>query len=203
MRHLMIDRDGAGLPEWFEAFPELRISQDSTGMPAGGEPTIIWCRLRAGDDIERTLRGTVGGGHPVILLCDEPDDNTILKALALGAAGCCNSRSTSEVLRQVALVVTNGGLWVGQSLLQRMVGSTARLLAPRRPAEGSREWIKALSDRENQVAQLVASGESNKEVARQLNISERTVKAHLTVIFSKLGLRDRLQLAVTVNGVSL
>lgn len=202
MRHLMIDRDCAGLPDWFEAFPELQISQDSTGVSANGEPTIIWCRLRTGDDAERTLRRAVSGKHPVVLLCDEPDDDLILKALAMGAAGCCNSRSTAEVLRQVALVVTNGGLWVGQSLLQRMVGSTARLLAQRRPKEGAQEWKKALSDRENQVAQLVASGESNKEVAKQLNISERTVKAHLTVIFSKLGLRDRLQLAVTVNGVN-
>jgi DNA-binding NarL/FixJ family response regulator len=60
-----------------------------------------------------------------------------------------------------------------------------------------------LSDRERQVAQLVASGSSNREVAEQLSISERTAKAHLTSIFEKLGLRDRLQLSLKINGLTI
>lgn len=58
-----------------------------------------------------------------------------------------------------------------------------------------------LSGREITVAQLVGQGASNKEVARQLDIAERTVKAHLTAIFEKLQVRDRLQLSLRINGV--
>ena len=68
-----------------------------------------------------------------------------------------------------------------------------------RPKEAKNErWSDKLSDREKQVARLVASGSSNKEVAATLNIAERTVKAHMTAIFEKLELRDRLQLSLNL-----
>ena len=53
------------------------------------------------------------------------------------------------------------------------------------------------------MARLVAGGASNREVAEQLSITERTVKAHLSAIFEKLGLRDRLQLSLRINGVQV
>jgi DNA-binding NarL/FixJ family response regulator len=55
--------------------------------------------------------------------------------------------------------------------------------------------------RERQVAESVARGSTNKEIARVMGITERTVKAHLTASFEKLGVRDRMQLALLVNGV--
>ncbi|WP_265947899.1 response regulator transcription factor [Dechloromonas sp. A34] len=97
-------------------------------------------------------------------------------------------------------MVDNGGLWIGQALLSKLVGSTSRILGqqPRPPRD---DWAKLLSERECQVARLVAGGASNKEIANQLEISERTVKAHLTSIFEKLSLRDRLQLSLKINGL--
>lgn len=64
-------------------------------------------------------------------------------------------------------------------------------------------WSALLSERELQAAKLVAGGASNKEIADQLAITERTVKAHLSAIFEKLGVRDRLQLSLRINGVKL
>lgn len=126
-----------------------------------------------------------------------------MQALTAGAAGCCNTHAAPEVLNQVAMVVSNGGLWVGQSLLQRLVGSTGRILG-QRPAEAKNDgWGALLSEREVQVAKQVACGASNKEIASLLSISERTVKAHLTSIFEKLGLRDRLQLSLKINGMTI
>ncbi|MBK7686047.1 MAG: helix-turn-helix transcriptional regulator [Rhodocyclaceae bacterium] len=57
-----------------------------------------------------------------------------------------------------------------------------------------------LTAREQQVACAVAGGASNKEVARTLNITERTIKAHVSAIFQKLGARDRLHLSLIMNG---
>ena len=62
-------------------------------------------------------------------------------------------------------------------------------------------WRPRLSLREQEVAQLLARGNSNKEIARQLEITERTVKAHVSAMLEKLGARDRLQLSLIVNGV--
>jgi len=139
----------------------------------------------------------------VVLLSDEPDEAQILQALALGAAGCCNSRAAPAVLRQVALVVSNGGLWVGQALLGKLVGATSHRLGRLPPEAKNDDWAELLSEREGQVARLVANGASNKEIAEQLAITERTVKAHLTAIFEKLGVRDRLQLSLRINGLRI
>jgi len=60
--------------------------------------------------------------------------------------------------------------------------------------------LAELTPRENAVAKAVAAGQSNKEVARQLDITERTVKAHLSAVFTKLGVRDRLHLVLAISG---
>ena len=206
MHHWIIDQDNAApLSSWLEAMPQATISRrDQMLAIIAGEAGIIWYRLRAGEALASTLTALPPfAGQFVVVLADEPDDSVIAEALASGAAGCCNTHAAPEVLRQVALVVENGGLWIGQSLLKSLVGTTARLLGQRIQEKKSEDWATRLSERETQVARLVASGASNREIAGQLFITERTVKAHLTAIFEKLALRDRLQLSLRINGVSI
>ncbi len=61
-------------------------------------------------------------------------------------------------------------------------------------------WEEDLTERERETAHHIARGASNKEIARELGITERTVKAHVGAILEKLNLRDRLQIALRVNG---
>lgn len=204
MQHWMIDSDPLGLPGWHDAFPALKVVRKMLKIDSPAEPGVLWCRLRATDGLADVLASIdFSAGWPVVILSDEPDETLVMQALALGAAGCCNSRAAPEVLRQVALVVSNGGLWVGQSLLQRLVGSTAKSLAQQAGVAKNERWGDSLSKRERQVAEVVASGLSNREVADQLHISERTVEAHMSAIFDKLGLRDRLQLSLRINGLEI
>ncbi|UCV20304.1 helix-turn-helix transcriptional regulator [Ferribacterium limneticum] len=204
MIHCFVDRDAQALPSWLEAFPEARVvRRDAVPVPAEGELRVIWCRCRPQESLASILGAlTIAPSQIVVVLADEPGDAIIAEACALGASGCCNTYAAPEVLRQVALVVENGGLWIGQSLLQRLVGSTARALEVR-PEARVDTWSALLSERESQVAKLVAGGASNKEIADQLSITERTVKAHLSAVFEKLALRDRLQLSLRINGVNL
>lgn len=205
MQHWIIDREAAPLPNWREALPATHLlRRDQLAGARFSGAGVIWSRLRTGEPVEFALAGIDrSGGQPVVLLSDEPDEAQVLQALALGAAGCCNSRSAPAVLRQVAVVVSNGGLWVGQSLLRQLVGATSRRLGQLPGNAENDDWVELLSEREVQVARLVANGASNKEIADRLAITERTVKAHLTAIFEKLGLRDRLQLSLRVNGVKI
>ena len=205
MQHWIIDQDAAALLSWLEALPQARVlRRDQVQDIPAGEPGIVWCRLRPGETAASAWPSMrLGVGQFVVVLADEPDESVITEALELGASGCCNTHAAPEVLRQVALVVENGGLWIGQSLLQRLVGSTSRLLGQRAPGQKNDDWSSQLSDREAQVARLVAGGASNKEIAGQLTITERTVKAHLTAVFEKLALRDRLQLSLRINGLSI
>jgi DNA-binding NarL/FixJ family response regulator len=203
MQQWFIDGKGGMLPAWREAFPEAKcLSRED--VPALGSSGVLWCRVRAGESLADVLANVPPQAQRfLVLLCDEPEDALVMDALAAGAAGCCNTHAAPAVLQQVALVVGNGGLWVGQSLLQKLVGTTARILGQRPPAEAADSWAKLLSEREAQVARLVAGGASNKEIASQLEITERTVKAHLSAIFEKLGVRDRLQLSLRINGLNI
>jgi DNA-binding NarL/FixJ family response regulator len=129
------------------------------------------------------------------VLSNIPNDDEALVALGAGAQGYCNAYADPEVLKEVAEVTAHGGLWVGEALLSRMVGGLSQKLAQRQ-ADVANGPLTRLSAREREIAQRVARGESNKEIARGLDITERTVKAHLSAIFEKLGVRDRLQLAL-------
>lgn len=203
MNHWIIDRDLVPLKSWVEAFPQVKmLSLGEIDVLSNGEPGVFWCRCRADQALDTVLSQVrLAPGQFVVVLADEPADSIVSEALALGASGCCNTYAAPEVLRQVALVVQNGGLWVGQDMLRRIVGGTSRVLGTRSVAHRNNEWSSVLSDRETQVARLVASGASNREIAEKLSITERTVKAHLSAVFEKLGLRDRLQLSLRVNGL--
>lgn len=200
MNDEIIDSEARMLPNWRAAMPAANVVLRSVGnrvQPGAGK--IRWCRLRAGEKHTDVLPPLFVPGKFIVVLADQPDDALILDVLAAGAAGCCNTYAAPEVLQQVALVVENGGLWVGQRLLQQLIGNTARILGQGATAE-SGSLLELLSERERQVARMVAGGASNKEIADRLAIAERTVKAHLTAIFEKTGVRDRLQLSLKING---
>jgi len=174
---------------WRMAFPQARILPS---IPASLAPdSILW--------LHNLLPGnTRPAGIRFVVMHDEPSDDKGLEALAHGASGYCNAHATADLLRTIESVIRSNGLWVGESLLNRMVGG----ISLRSPMAGRHEQHPALlklSDREREVALCVARGESNKEINRNLDIAERTIKAHLTSVFEKLGVRDRLQLAILLN----
>jgi DNA-binding NarL/FixJ family response regulator len=206
MLHWIVDHDSKPLSSWLEAMPRaVMLRRDQAASIPADQEGVLWCRLRSAEGVESLVEQVAGlaPGKPLVLLCDEPDEALTVRALSAGAAGCCNTHAAPEVLKQVALVVSNGGYWVGQSLLRQLVGSTSRIIAERTSRPPRDDWSTLLSERETQVARLVASGASNKEIAEQLAITERTVKAHLTAVFEKLSLRDRLQLSLRINGVAI
>ncbi len=204
MEYEIVDTEHAFLPNWQAAMPAARMVLRAAAQGgAGADVSIRWCRLRAGESITVILPALLARNGKTVILADEPGDALILEALSAGAAGCCNTHAAPEVLQQVAAVVGNGGLWVGQNLLQKLIGRTARILSNQNPASAKAALPDTLSEREKQVAAMVASGASNKEIANRLSIAERTVKAHLTAIFDKTGTRDRLQLSLKINGLKL
>ncbi|MFZ1245407.1 MAG: response regulator transcription factor [Azonexus sp.] len=205
MQHWIVDKEAVALSSWQEAIPRAVILRRDQVLSGFSEtPGVYWCRLRIGEALDDVMPPKVlRAGQLVVVLADEPDESVVSDALAAGASGCCNTYAAPEVLRQVMLVVENGGLWIGQSLLQKLVGSTSRLFSQRSSGQNTESCLSLLSEREAQVARLVAGGASNKEIAEQLFITERTVKAHLSAVFEKLGLRDRLQLSLKINGLSI
>ncbi|MDD2664874.1 MAG: response regulator transcription factor [Dechloromonas sp.] len=177
---------------WLQAFPQAEILPIlPSAVPAG---TVAWLH-------NMTPAQLPGGRRPpgvhFVVLHDEPSDEAGLAALSQGAVGYCNAHATPELLHTVESVVRSQGLWVGESLLNRLLGGISNRLG--NGSAGGNERLAGLSSREREIALCVARGESNKEIARELNLAERTIKLHLTSIFEKLQVRDRLQLALRVN----
>ena len=204
-QHFFLSR-AAPVPERLrEAFPEVQALAPAALQARAHSLSAAQCLLWLSsadalwpDDL-RQLR-QIQAGARVVLLSSAPEPLEGLNALNQGVRGYAHAYAVPALLQEVALVVEHDGLWVGPELLQRLVGASNAALARRPPPEtapvpASNAWA-ALSAREAQVARAVSAGRSNKEVAAQLFISERTVKAHLGVVFEKLGVRDRLQLVL-------
>lgn len=175
------------------AYPE-----QGNKMPTGAEKAIIWLHI-ANPKPEPALLiqkiAIAAPGCPIVALSNMPEDKEGLSVLEAGAVGYTNALAVPEVLRQISAVVENGGLWVGPNLMQRLIASIAT-----HSTHLDSSQLSKLSAREKEVALAVAAGASNKEIAKQLSISERTVKAHLSAAFERLGVRDRLQLSLLING---
>jgi DNA-binding NarL/FixJ family response regulator len=204
VRHTFVSSRVSPLPRWAEAFPGMDLSAPGTIKRISEKKALVWFELSPkGNAPEQItwLRMAIGE-HPFIVLSSTPTDDEAIQCFSLGAKGYCNAHSAAGNLQSVADVVLQGGLWLGPSLLQRLITATARpefqpLIEP--VLSPSASVASCLSEREREVATAVAKGASNKEIARQLEITERTVKAHVGSIFEKTGVRDRLQLALLLN----
>jgi DNA-binding NarL/FixJ family response regulator len=136
--------------------------------------------------------------YKVIAASSNPKDSEAIAALDAGCVGYCHAFSEANTLRQIGQVVSAGHVWIGPTLMQRLIRSANQAANLVLPPAG---WAAALTVREKQVATMAAKGASNMDIATQCNISERTVKAHLSATFEKLGVADRLQLTLKVHGI--
>lgn len=130
----------------------------------------------------------------VLVLTASDDATEHLRAFHLGAQAVVLKDSARHTLVQAIRTVCEGARWIDPRMADLLGRDVATLPhagehALPRPAFG-------LTDRELEIVRLVAKGQKNKEVAGELNISERTVKTHLTNIFHKLGVRDRVGLVM-------
>ncbi|MBU1169541.1 MAG: response regulator transcription factor [Proteobacteria bacterium] len=119
-----------------------------------------------------------------------------MRLLQKGVRGYGNRHMHRDNFLQAAGAVRSGQVWLPPSIITRMITSIPGTLAT---ANNDSAFEEPLSKREDEVAQLVTQGLSNKEIAEKIFVSVRTVKAHLTSIFAKTGYRDRLELAVNMK----
>jgi two-component system, NarL family, nitrate/nitrite response regulator NarL len=197
-RHLFLSQNGVVLPRWREAFPAAEAAKQDEIHRSAIQADLVWLRLQPGLSVAQQLRDLriLANSAVCIALSDTPNDSEALEAFVGGARGYCNTHSTPMLLQQVATVIGQGGMWIGQSLMQRLLSMSQPIGSK---AAGRSDWAEVLTSRELQVARTLASGASNKEIAGLLGITERTVKAHVGAILEKLDVRDRLQLAMLIR----
>ncbi len=135
-------------------------------------------------------------GNKVFVLSDRPNNEEGISCLRVGCVGYANSYIAQPRLGLAVQAVASGLIWTGSSLMQHMIQTSST--ATRKGDDGETaqsSLLNKLSKREYQVAALVAEGLHNREVAQRLDITERTVKAHLSSAYAKTSTQSRLGLA--------
>jgi len=127
----------------------------------------------------------------IVVLTTYADDESILSALRAGALGYLTKDATRAAIGQAVMAAAAGQALLDPEVQQRLLSAASRATAS--AAESPEVSDDELTPREADVLRLIAAGRSNREIARDLFVSEATVKTHVNRIFFKTGSRDRAQ----------
>ena len=156
---------------------------------------------------EQTLAG-ISSQHPslriMLITSSESMDLDKIALYKIGVHGFCSHDISPALLKKAVNAVCAGELWMPRNLITQIIETLAQTRGNSSAGSSTTGtvFVDCLTPRELEVAQMVHLGGDNKTIARELAISERTVKAHLSAIFRKLNIENRLHLALFLNDVS-
>ena len=207
IRLLLVEDHGivrAGLRMLIESQPELSIVGEAANrvealaLACREQPDIILLDLDLDgeimlDNISALLAAT--NQARVVVLTGVRDPEVHRRAVRLGAVGLVLKEKAADVLLQAITQVHAGEAWLEPAMVANVLSDMTRIpVAQQDDAEKAK--ITSLTSREREVIGLLGEGLKNKHIAERLFISEATVRHHLTAIFAKLGVTDRLELVI-------
>jgi DNA-binding NarL/FixJ family response regulator len=146
-------------------------------------------------------------GKIIVIGRDWPEHRQI-EAIALGISGYCDQNINALLFCDVVTSVHSGEVWIPRHLIPKVINlliakniNPLSTVADAKLITKNREKLASLSDREKQVSLMIAVGSGNKQIAKNMFITERTVKAHLSKIFQKLNVPDRINLAIFMKNL--
>jgi len=199
-----------GLRTLLSVQPDLKV----VGEAGDGEEAIKLCRtlkpavvlmdlqMPVLDGVEATRR--LHHEQPdsrVIVLTTFDDDEMVFDGLRAGALGYLLKDAPSEKLAEAIRAAARGESFLQPSIAAKVVAEFARLTTKRSPP--AQALIEPLSDREQEILALIATGATNREIGNRLFLAEGTVKNHVTNVLGKLGVRDRTQAALKAREMGL
>jgi len=180
---------------------EAADGEAAVDLVAAKQPRVVLMDLNMPrcDGVAATARITAE--HPgtrVVVLTTYADDESIIGALRAGALGYLTKDATRAEIGRAVVAAAAGQAVLDPTVQQRLLSAATRSpgpggQAPDRALAQPPEGVDDLTPREVDVLRLIASGQSNREIARTLFVSEATVKTHVNRIFAKTGSRDRAQ----------
>jgi len=135
-------------------------------------------------------------GLRLIVIGPDGNDELVMDAITAGARAWLASSADPQTIRQAIESVTSGSIWAPRRLLSKLID---RLLS----VPESNTSTPNLTARERQVLELILLARSNREIARQLGIEERTVKAHVGSLMRKTGVENRIELSMRAMSLEL
>ena len=184
------------MEEDIEVVADAESAEDIVELVWQTKPDVLLLDIRMPqgsglDAVPAVLRISPRTQVVVLTACDEKEEH--VRAFKLGAKGVVLKDAARQTLMQAIRAACAGQVWVDPRMTGTLVEELSHL--PEGAASGGRDE-NGLTERELEIVRLVASGYKNKEVGQTLTISERTVKTHLTNVFQKLGVRDRVGLVM-------
>ena len=184
-----------GLQDGFEIVGEAADGEEALERARQLDPDVILMDLvmpgRDGVSAMQELKGRASRSR-VIVLTSFLEDDRLLPALEAGAAGYLLKNSQPSELARAVRAAHQGEAIIDPTVAARLVRALSNRRAPVRDATN----LDQLTPRERDVLVLIARGRSNKRIALELGISEKTVKTHVGHVLAKLGVTDRTQAAV-------
>lgn len=194
---VFITEKGFYSPRWCQAFPDATILDMELLAEPFVQPGLIWI-LTGIPGWEAQIQHLTAQGHTVVALTRRPQMDELRLALTAGARGYLEALSSHHILSQAAQTISAGGMWLPAELVTHMIGLLSPIMeknaSVNQDTTTATGVLERLTGREREVVHEVLKGSSNKRIALALNITERTVKAHLSSVFEKLGARDRMHL---------
>ena len=192
LTRLILDKPG------FQLVAEAENGPDACSLAEREQPDVILLALdlvtEKGLDILPFLLNSAKSSR-VLLLTHVADREEHRKAMLLGAMGVVKKEESVEVLFKAIEKVHDGEVWYDRSQMGNMLRDLARN-ANGKKSDPTAENIASLTAREHEVIALVSKGLKNKAIGEKLFISETTVRHHLTSVFEKLGVSNRLELII-------
>ncbi len=198
-----------GLRMLIESQPEMTVvgkahtGAEALTLAADMKPDLILLDIDLGGenglDLLPELR-RIAADARVLILTGLTDENSHRQAVRLGAAGLVLKQNAAEVLLKAIRKVYEGEIWLDRSVMSNLLHEINR---PDQNIDPDTAKMASLTAREREVISLIAEGQKNKQIAERLFISETTVTHHLSSIFSKLGVSDRLELVIYAFSHSL
>ena len=194
-----------GLRRLLDAEPDLVVigeagnAEEAVALTLGQEPDILLLDVAMPDDCGISVIEQITAASKatrVILVTGAIDDSELLRALHLGARGFVLKESGATQLLESIRAVHSGEYFVGRECMANLMTAIRSLSASNRARNRSKPRDFGLTLRERQIVAAVVEACQNREIAEKLAISEKTVKHHLTNIFDKVGVSNRVELAL-------
>jgi len=177
---------------------EASNGAEALAVVARTQPDVIVLDLdlggESGLDCFPGLR-TAASTARILVLTGVRDPELHRRAVRLGSMGLVRKEEAAEVLLQAIKKVHAGEVWLEPAMIASVLGEMTGTRASQ-PLDPDAAKIASLTEREREVVTLMRQGLRNKQIAERLGISETTVRHHLTSIFAKLGVTDRLELVI-------
>jgi DNA-binding NarL/FixJ family response regulator len=183
-----------GSQPYIEVVAEAANGLEAVQKTARFGPTVVLMDIRMPDvdGLEATRQIVAADPAARVLILTTFDlDEYVYEALRAGASGFVLKDDPPEQLIAAVRTVAAGDALLSPAVTRRVIKQFTRVPRPSPPKE-----LSELTDREHEIFALIADGLSNAEIGARLYITDTTVKTHITHIFQKLGVRDRVQAVV-------